>query len=65
LAGFWVRYAWARPSIEDCIKAASERRLCFLDSEREVLDDLVTAFRTAQVSQIIGFWLGSGLMVYG
>jgi hypothetical protein len=46
--GILGRFAWAKPSIEDLVGHASERRLLFAESERERLDELVNKMRTAQ-----------------
>lgn len=42
-------FAWAKPSIEDVFVAASERRLLFLEAEREELDTMYTKLRNQQV----------------
>ena len=46
----WLcRFLWAKPSIEELLMTASERRLLFQEAEREELDELVTKMRTTQV----------------
>jgi len=38
-------HSWAKPSIEDLFKAATERRLVFPEDEREELDEMSTKLR--------------------
>lgn len=45
-----IRFSWAKPSIEEVMTTASERRGLFQEAEREVLDELVTKMRTTQAS---------------
>jgi len=40
-------HSWAKPSIEDLFKAATEKRLIFPEDEREELDEMSTKLRQA------------------
>lgn len=39
-------FSWAKPSVEDAFRAATERRLLFPEEEREELDEMSTKLRT-------------------